>query len=197
MPTVFCPHCNARGQVSRGHIGRKVKCPTCGVGFFADDGTEPALTVQPVKKKRHRLLLAAGVGVCLFFCCAGVGGLLNTKPTHDISQPQPVVGREANGQLARPQPAAPQPQPARPSAAQRVRENRKLPRDEFRQLITGMTSEQLIEAIGRPDYTQEIEDLGPLWYYRDVALDPFTGKMSGQVQIQWRAPGVVGEVNFD
>ncbi len=202
MPTVSCPSCRAKGSVPPAKLGKKLKCPNCGELFVAGGDAEPPPAVEPVPtaepaeppagrpKKRSRLLVWGGAGVCLFFCCGGLGGLLSTDTS---GQRQAAVG----GQASSPPAQAPEAKPARPSPAQRVKANRKLPRDEFRQLISGMTPEQLIEAIGRPDNTQEIEGLGSIWYYTGVALDPATGKMSAMVQIQWRAPGVVGEVNFD
>jgi predicted Zn finger-like uncharacterized protein len=214
MPTVKCPSCHAKGSVPASKVGKKLKCPKCGDVFVAGGDQEPALTVETVltaevvnqgetngpsgaRGRSSRavsgrgplilLCLAVAVALPVFICC---GGLVMNAAKHPEGTSQETIGATAPVTKAASAPAA-------PTAKQKVRANRKLPRDEFRQLVTGMTSEQLIEAIGRPDSTQEIEGIGPIWYYNDVALDEFTGKMSTIVQIHWRAPGVVGEVNFD
>ncbi len=208
MPAVSCPSCRAKGSVPAAKVGKKLKCPKCGEVFVAGGTAEPLLTVEPAepvltvepadpparprRKKSPWPLVWGGAAVCLFVCCGGLGGVLsNSNPGH---RQAPAGGQAASPAAPAP---APKPAPAQPTAAQRVKANRRLPRDEFRQLITRMTPEQLVEAIGRPDYTQENDYLGSIWYYRHVALDPVTGKMTTLVQIQWRAPGVVAEVNFD
>ncbi len=81
------------------------------------------------------------------------------------------------------------------AASNQVRANRNLPRDQFRSLVMGLNPDALIAAIGRPDDTQE--NAGETyWYYRNVAVDPVTGRPSAQVQIIW-GNNVVREVNFN
>ena len=77
-----------------------------------------------------------------------------------------------------------------------VKANKNLPRDQFRSLVSGRTEQQVLDALGKPDDTQDQEGLGKLWYYRNVAPDPTTGKKTAQVQIVFEG-GVVTSVNFN
>ena len=77
-----------------------------------------------------------------------------------------------------------------------VKANKNLPRDQFRALVTGKTEQQVLDALGKPDDTQDQEGLGKLWYYRNVAVDPVTGKKTAQVQLVFEG-GVVTSVNFN
>ena len=77
-----------------------------------------------------------------------------------------------------------------------VKANRNLPREQFRSLVTGKTEQQVLDALGKPDETQDQEGLGKFWYYRNVAPDPTTGKKTTQVQIVFEG-GVVTSVNFN
>lgn len=77
-----------------------------------------------------------------------------------------------------------------------VKANRNLPRDQFRTLVNGKTEQQVLDALGKPDDTQDQEGLGKLWYYRNVAPDPTTGKKSAQVQLVFEG-GAVTSVNFN
>jgi hypothetical protein len=77
-----------------------------------------------------------------------------------------------------------------------VKANRNLPREQFRALVTGKTEPQVIEALGRPDETQDQEGQGKLWYYRNVAVDPVTSKKTALVQLVFEG-GAVTMVNFN
>lgn len=77
-----------------------------------------------------------------------------------------------------------------------VKANKNLPRDQFRSLVTGKSEQQVLDALGKPDQTQDQEGLGKLWYYNNVAVDPVTGKKTAIVQIVFEG-GVVGTVNFN
>jgi len=77
-----------------------------------------------------------------------------------------------------------------------VRANKNLPREQFRSLVTGKTEQQVIEALGKPDETQDVEGVGKMWYYRNVAVDPTTGKKTALVQLVIEG-GVVTSVNFN
>jgi hypothetical protein len=168
MPTVTCPSCEERMQVSRGQIGRKVKCLDCGFAFFADDGTEPVVKVQ-TKKKKPRLLLAAGIGVALFFCCTGMTGMLSTKvPRRDGTGDRPSDG-VAVQQAAPPAQAAPS-------------RHRKFTRAEFRQAVMGKTGEEVKQFLGEPKSSQEFGDQ-IIWYYEGRTVDPVSGNTDNQAQL--------------
>lgn len=77
-----------------------------------------------------------------------------------------------------------------------VRANKNLPRDQFRTLVTGKTEQQVLDALGKPDQTQDQEGLGKLWYYNNAAVDPVTNKKTAIVQIVFEG-GAVTMVNFN
>lgn len=81
-------------------------------------------------------------------------------------------------------------------AKDQVRANKNLPREQFRSLVSGKTEQQVLDALGKPDETQDQEGLGKFWYYRNVAVDPVTGKKTAQVQIVFDG-GTVTTVNFN
>ena len=81
-------------------------------------------------------------------------------------------------------------------ARDQVKANRNLPREQFRSLVNGRTEQQVLDALGKPDETQDQEGLGKLWYYLGVAPDPVTGKKTAQVQIVFEG-GEVTMVKFN
>jgi len=81
-------------------------------------------------------------------------------------------------------------------ARDQVKANKNLPREQFRSLVSGKTEQQVLDALGKPDDTQDQEGLGKLWYYRNVAPDPTTGKKTTQVQLVFEG-GAVTSVNFN
>jgi hypothetical protein len=81
-------------------------------------------------------------------------------------------------------------------ARDQIRANKNLPRDQFRAVINGRTKQQVIDALGKPDQTQDQEGLGELWYYNNTAVDPVTGKKTAIVQIVFEN-GTVTTVNFN
>jgi len=82
------------------------------------------------------------------------------------------------------------------SGRDQVKANKNLPRDQFRSLVTGKTEQQVLDALGKPDQTQDQEGLGKLWYYNNAAVDPVTGKKTAVVQIVFES-GAVTMVNFN
>jgi hypothetical protein len=83
----------------------------------------------------------------------------------------------------------------RTAGADQVKANRNLPRDQFRNLITDRAPEELIQLIGKPNRTQEIEG-DTRYYYHNVAVDPASGKKTAVVEITFDSIGRVKEVNF-
>jgi hypothetical protein len=67
-------------------------------------------------------------------------------------------------------------------------------RDEFRALVLGRTRDQVIEAVGKPDKTQDA-DGDIYWYYQKRTVDPVTGKVDRSVQVVFLS-GVVRSVNY-
>ena len=81
-------------------------------------------------------------------------------------------------------------------AKDQVKANKNLPRDQFRALVSGKSERQVLDALGKPDETQDQEGLGKLWYYRNAAVDPTTGKKTALVQLVFEG-GAVTSVNFN
>lgn len=82
------------------------------------------------------------------------------------------------------------------AAKNQVRANKNLPREQFRALVSGKTEQQVLDALGKPDETQDQEGLGKLWYYHNAAVDPVTGKKTAIVQLVFEG-GAVTSVNFN
>jgi hypothetical protein len=82
------------------------------------------------------------------------------------------------------------------AAKDQVKANKNLPRDQFRMLVNGKTEQQVIDALGKPDQTQDVEGTGKMWYYHNAAVDPVTGKKTALVQVVFEG-GVVATVNFN
>jgi hypothetical protein len=81
-------------------------------------------------------------------------------------------------------------------AADRIAANKALPREQFRNLILGKTPDQLVALLGKPDYTQDTELTGTLWYYKNVAPDPASGKRATKVQLSFDSFETVKDANF-
>lgn len=82
------------------------------------------------------------------------------------------------------------------AARNQVKANKNLPREQFRALVNGKTEQQVIDALGKPDETQDQDGFAKFWYYRNVAVDPVTGKKTAFVQLVFEG-GVVTSVNFN
>jgi len=81
-------------------------------------------------------------------------------------------------------------------ARDQIRANKNLPREQFRAVINGRTKQQVLDALGKPDQTQDQEGLGELWYYNNAGVDPVTGKKTALVQIVFEN-GTATTVNFN
>lgn len=68
-------------------------------------------------------------------------------------------------------------------------------RAEFRALVVGKTEREVIEAVGRPDSTQERDQGESQWYYRNRTRDAVTSKLDPHIQLVIQG-GVVVRVNF-
>ena len=84
-------------------------------------------------------------------------------------------------------------QKARQEAAERQR-TRTLGRGEFRSLVMWKTEDQVLDAVGKPDTTQELGNM-EFWYYRFRTIDPVTNRTDFQAQIVFEN-GVVTSVNY-
>lgn len=82
------------------------------------------------------------------------------------------------------------------AGADRIKANKNLTRDRLRSLVSGLTPEQVIAELGKPDETQDVEGLGQYWYYHNAGVDPVTGRKTAQVQLVFEN-GVVTSVNFN
>lgn len=82
------------------------------------------------------------------------------------------------------------------SERDQIRANKNLPRDQLRALLSGRSKQQVLDAMGKPDETQDAEGIGELWYYRNAGVDTTTNRKSFQVQIVFES-GTVTTVNFN
>lgn len=80
------------------------------------------------------------------------------------------------------------PEPAKP-AAPTVYD-----REEFRKMVTGLTPDELIRAVGRPDSTTDL-GTSQTWVYNGRTRDPVTGKVDLFAYLTIRG-GKVAEVFF-
>jgi outer membrane protein assembly factor BamE (lipoprotein component of BamABCDE complex) len=80
----------------------------------------------------------------------------------------------------------------KPPAGQEVKKT--YTREEFRKLIVGKGQDEVIATVGRPDTTQD-SGRNPTWYYRNLTVDPITGKTDHSAQVIFKN-GVVDHVNY-
>jgi hypothetical protein len=182
-----------------------------------DEDEDEVLPKQKPAKAGAVIALCAGVGLVVVVAgCLGVGLLLkkgrdsraaqgstSDPPGHvpEWKKMQAEQERERQAEQARMRKihedsiAGKGNGKGKTAGTDKVKSNRNLPREEFRNLVVGLTGEELIEAIGRPDSTQSI-DGQDFWYYHNVALDPATGKPYALVQIIGGSGGRAKEVNF-
>jgi hypothetical protein len=57
-----------------------------------------------------------------------------------------------------------------------------IPREEFRTKVLGKSMKEVIDAVGKPDKTQDYGDM-VYWYYTDRTQDPVTEKVDLRVQV--------------
>lgn len=61
-----------------------------------------------------------------------------------------------------------------------------MPRSEFRGKIMGLSPDEVVAAIGKPDDTQELFPGEPTWIYLERTSDPITGKVDKGVIVMFR-----------
>jgi outer membrane protein assembly factor BamE (lipoprotein component of BamABCDE complex) len=81
-----------------------------------------------------------------------------------------------------------------PVPANQVSARKTWPRDEFRKLLLGKTRDEVLETIGKPYQTENSGDVVNL-YYRNVTVDPITGKVDDHAQVVIER-GTVVRVSF-
>jgi hypothetical protein len=59
-------------------------------------------------------------------------------------------------------------------------------RDDFKALILGKTSNQIILLLGRPNQTQETGSRVMLWYYNEITVDQYSERIDDLVQIYFQ-----------
>jgi hypothetical protein len=120
------------------------------------------------------IVLVVAAGLTLLVC----GGLVLS-----LFMLAPSAGRQVED-LSRPatKPTAPT-APAKPV----------ITRAEFKQKVVGMTTDELIDAFGRPERTTDFEGYTK-WYYNDLVTDPVTGKLDQRTTVIVRK-GKVTEVD--
>jgi predicted Zn finger-like uncharacterized protein len=217
MPSITCPHCDATVRVGRADLGRKIRCPECDKRFIADEDDEDddvdgrAARDEP-DERRPRRKATSGMkmpscmtGGCflavLLVGCLGLFGFLSgdrdrpAKPNGGTDQAAAEQQRQEAARREQERADRNRDRTAKKDDAGRVKANRNLPRDQFRNLITDKAPEELIQLIGKPNRTQEIEG-DTRYYYHNVAVDPASGKKTAVVEITFDSIGRVKEVNF-
>jgi hypothetical protein len=81
-----------------------------------------------------------------------------------------------------------------PVPANQVSARKTWSRDEFRKLLLGKTRDEVLETIGKPYQTENSGDVLNL-YYRNVTVDPITGKVDDHAQVVIER-GTVVRVSF-
>jgi hypothetical protein len=79
--------------------------------------------------------------------------------------------------------------------AKEGRKKSKYPRDEFRALVMHQTKAELLDLLGKPSDTQDVQGLGEYWYYDRKTFDPVTDKTDFRAQLTIQGGRVTG-VNF-
>jgi hypothetical protein len=89
-----------------------------------------------------------------------------------------------------------------PSATTRTPATTRMPdgpqlmtRQAFTNAIMNKTSEEVIQAVGRPDMTQQGSGAKEYWYYRKRTFDPISQGTDSRAQVIFRG-GVVIQVNY-
>jgi hypothetical protein len=91
MPTVTCPSCKTKGQVSRDHLGTQLKCPRCGDRFVAGD--VEAVVFRTVGKSKNAtdpgkpgVLASCGGLVIIFVVCTGLFSYIRTRAVNGLEE---------------------------------------------------------------------------------------------------------------
>lgn len=80
-------------------------------------------------------------------------------------------------------------QEARPTHAKRFT------RDEFREMLMEKTKEEVIAAVGRPEYTTE-PGSGHYWRYGNITYDPVSGKTDASAYVRFNSFNKVAAVDY-
>ena len=75
------------------------------------------------------------------------------------------------------------------------RASKPMSREEFRDKVMGKTEAEVIKAVGRPNYTADLETSSPEWTYIEVTADPITKKADFSARIRFSG-GRVSEVIY-
>lgn len=81
------------------------------------------------------------------------------------------------------------------TVTQEVVESKVILREDFRKAIMGKTPQEVIQAVGKPQSTQDFGKDFNFWYYDGRTKDPITGKVDGRAQVCFKN-GVADHVNF-
>jgi hypothetical protein len=68
-------------------------------------------------------------------------------------------------------------------------------RDDFKSRVLGKSAAEVLDAVGRPDSTQE-NNVIYCWYYDGVTKDPVSNKVDHYVAVSFDKKGKVESVNF-
>lgn len=63
-------------------------------------------------------------------------------------------------------------------------------RDEFRSLVMGKTTDEVLAAVGKPDRTQDSGSTF-FWQYNNLAKDPITGEIDSTTQVTFEDGKVI------
>lgn len=194
---VSCIHCKAALNAPKEAIGKKCRCPNCKQKFVLNLVGEPALDAEltpdwhlselqtdvpvlregrsserpepivPITRKQQRI--TAGILVMLLVIGLLLGGVLLFGFGGFLTSVTQLLGHVGQSQGV-------------------------MSRDEFRNAVMGKTMTEVIQAVGRPDTTQDIGII-QCWYYEHRTKDTITGKVDFHAQVTFEG-GVVTGVNF-
>lgn len=68
---------------------------------------------------------------------------------------------------------------------------KQMTRDEFRKLVMGKTKDEVIAAVGKPEFTSKRSDTDEFWNYADLVTDPISGNLDWRTTVNFKNGVVV------
>lgn len=175
MSAINCPHCNGAFQITPDFEGQQLTCPHCnGVSvvprlaspspvapatdwsqYHRDQSTSFFREMKSLFKMHPGKSWTFGIAIFLL-CSLGSLSLLVSVLSRIRER---HYGQQQNQNVDSGQ-----------------RNNQKPTLREFEEIVIGKTAEEVIEAVGKPDGFSR-PSFGDQWYYyRNMAIDPVTGR---------------------
>jgi hypothetical protein len=145
------------------------------------------------------LLVLALLGGGLVLLVALATGVFVLRSQHEAAE---VAQAEAVARMAEADAAEQKDQRnfvAAKNAGQKMADARPAPisRDEFKAKVMGKSAEEVIESVGKPDDTSEVEGKSSVktWHYRERTIDPATSSTDAGAEVTLE-DGTVTKVTF-